>query len=249
MRREPSERSEMVSQLLLGECLTIIEEKDSWLFVENAFDGYCGWVDAKTITPVSESYFNEYIEHSGYEASHEICHAYDMNRGYHILIPIGASLNYYNKETNEFEIADKRYKITSSIDVTNHKRSNQIVDMATALLNTPYLWGGRTVFGIDCSGLTQLLYKIIGIKLPRDASQQVNEGITINFVSEAQPGDLAFFDNDEGAIVHVGVLDGKGNIIHSSGKVRKDIFDQQGIFNNRLGKYTHKLRVIKRIIE
>ncbi len=249
MRREPSERSEMVSQLLLGECLTIIEEKDSWLFVENAFDGYCGWVDAKTITPVSESYFNEYIEHSGYEASHEICHAYDMNRGDHILIPIGASLNYYNKETNEFEIADKRYKITSSIDVTNHKRSNQIVDMATALLNTPYLWGGRTVFGIDCSGLTQLLYKIIGIKLPRDASQQVNEGITINFVSEAQPGDLAFFDNDEGAIVHVGVLDGKGNIIHSSGKVRKDIFDQQGIFNNRLGKYTHKLRVIKRIIE
>ena len=249
MRREPLERSEMVSQLLLGECLTIIEEKDSWLFVENAFDGYCGWVDAKTITPVSESYFNEYIEHSGYEASHEICHAYDMNRGDHILIPIGASLNYYNKETNEFEIADKRYKITSSIDVTNHKRSNQIVDMATALLNTPYLWGGRTVFGIDCSGLTQLLYKIIGIKLPRDASQQVNEGITINFVSEAQPGDLAFFDNDEGAIVHVGVLDGKGNIIHSSGKVRKDIFDQQGIFNNRLGKYTHKLRVIKRIIE
>ena len=249
MRREPSERSEMVSQLLLGECLTIIEEKDSWLFVENAFDGYCGWVDAKTITPVSESYFNEYIEHSGYEASHEICHAYDMNRGDHILIPIGASLNYYNKETNEFEIADKRYKITSSIDVTNHKRSNQIVDMATALLNTPYLWGGRTVFGIDCSGLTQLLYKIIGIKLPRDASQQVNEGITINFVSEAQPGDLAFFDNEEGAIVHVGVLDGKGNIIHSSGKVRKDIFDQQGIFNNRLGKYTHKLRVIKRIIE
>lgn len=249
MRREPSERSEMVSQLLLGECLTIIEEKDSWLFVENAFDGYCGWVDAKTITPVSESYFNEYIEHSGYEASHEICHAHDMNRGDHILIPIGASLNYYNKETNEFEIADKRYKITSSIDVTNHKRSNQIVDMATALLNTPYLWGGRTVFGIDCSGLTQLLYKIIGIKLPRDASQQVNEGITINFVSEAQPGDLAFFDNDEGAIVHVGVLDGKGNIIHSSGKVRKDIFDQQGIFNNRLGKYTHKLRVIKRIIE
>jgi gamma-D-glutamyl-L-lysine dipeptidyl-peptidase len=249
MRREPSERSEMVSQLLLGECLTILEEKDSWLYVENAFDGYRGWIDSKTITPVSETYYNEYIEHSGYEVSSEICHAIDVNRGDHILIPIGASLNYYRDETKEFEIADKKYRITSSIDVVNHKSSNGIIDMAAALLNAPYLWGGRTAFGIDCSGFTQLLYKIIGIKLPRDASQQVNEGQTINFVSEVKAGDLAFFDNDEGAIVHVGILDGNGNIIHSSGKVRKDTFDQQGIFNNRLGKYTHKLRVIKRVVE
>lgn len=249
MRKEPSERSEMVSQLLLGECLTILEEKESWFYVENAFDGYRGWIDSKMITSISEKYFTEYLEHSGYEVSPEICHAFDVSRGDHILIPIGASLNYYCAETNEFEIADKKYRITSSIDVANHKKSNEVFDMANALLNTPYLWGGRTVFGIDCSGLTQLLFKIVGVKLPRDASQQVNEGITVNFVSEAQAGDLAFFDNDEGEIVHVGVLDGNGNIIHSSGKVRKDTFDQQGIFNNRLGKYTHKLRIIKRIAE
>jgi|APDOM4702015159_1054818.scaffolds.fasta_scaffold04176_1 hypothetical protein len=249
MRKEPSEKSEMVSQLLLGECLKIIEEKGAWLFVENAFDGYQGWIDGKMITPVSEKYYKEYIEHAGYEVSPEICHALDVNRGDHILIPIGASLNYYNDATKEFEIADKKYRITSSIDVVNHKKSNEVFDMATALLNTPYLWGGRTVFGVDCSGLTQLLYKIVGVKLPRDANQQVNIGSVVNFISEVKSGDLAFFDNEEGDITHVGVLDGEGNIIHSSGKVRKDTFDQQGIFNNRLGKYTHKLRIIKRISE
>lgn len=249
MRREPSERSEMVSELLLGECLTILDEQGSWSFVENAYDGYQGWVDSKMFTPVLKGYFEEYQSHAGYEVNPGICHAFDINRGDHILVPTGASLNYYNPQTNEFEIADKKYRITSYIDVVNYKNSSEIVDMATALLNTPYLWGGRTAFGIDCSGFTQLLYKIAGIKLPRDASQQVHEGKTINFISEAKPGDLAFFDNEEGNIVHVGILDGQGSIIHASGKVRKDTFDQQGIFNNRLGKYTHSFRIIKRLID
>jgi len=249
MRHEPSERSEMVSQLLLGECLTILEEQGSWSYVENAYDGYKGWIDSKTYTPVSKKYFDEFVEHSGYETCPGICHAYDTSRGDHILIPTGANLNYYNDETKEFEIADKRYKITSFIDVVNFRKSTEIVDMAVALLNTPYVWGGRSAFGIDCSGLTQLLYKIAGVKLPRNASEQVQEGTPVNFVSEAKPGDLAFFDNEEGNIIHVGILDGAGNIIHASGKVRKDTFDQQGIFNNRLGKYTHNLRVIKRIVE
>lgn len=249
MRGEPSEKSEMVSQLLLGECLTILEEKENWSYIENAYDGYKGWIDSKTITPVSRQYFEEYAEHSGYEVCPGICHAHDIIRGDHILIPTGASLNYYNNETKEFEIADKKYKITSFIDVVNYKKSSEIVDMANALLNTPYLWGGRSAFGIDCSGFTQLLFKIAGIKLPRDASQQVHEGSPVNFVSEVKPGDVAFFDNEDGTIIHVGILDGEGSIIHASGKVRKDAFDQQGIFNNRLGKYTHKLRIIKRMVE
>jgi len=116
------------------------------------------------------------------------------------------------------------------------------------MLSCPYLWGGRNPFGIDCSGFTQLVYKVNDVALPRDASQQVEMGRTLNFLNEAKPGDLAFFDNDEGAIVHVGILLGHNKIIHSSGKVRTDVVDHQGIFNVDLKRYTHKLRVIKTVL-
>jgi len=110
------------------------------------------------------------------------------------------------------------------------------------------MWGGRSPFGIDCSGLVQMVYKLSGIKLPRDANQQSTKGIPVNFLSEAVPGDLAFFDNEEGNIVHTGIILSNNRIIHSSGRVRVDSLDHEGIYNENLKQYTHKLRIIKRII-
>jgi len=110
------------------------------------------------------------------------------------------------------------------------------------------LWGGRSPYGIDCSGLTQVVYKIIGLSIPRDAGQQVMIGETVNFINMVQPGDLAFFDNDEEIITHVGIIIDNGKIIHSSGYVKIESLDHQGIFNSETQKYSHKLRVIKRII-
>jgi len=110
------------------------------------------------------------------------------------------------------------------------------------------LWGGRSPFGIDCSGFTQIIYKMAGIKIPRDASQQVHVGTALSFVDETQPGDLAFFDDEEGNIVHVGILWKRNKIIHASGKVRIDNVDQFGIFNVDTKRYTHKMRVMKKII-
>ena len=112
----------------------------------------------------------------------------------------------------------------------------------------PYLWGGKSTFGIDCSGLTQQVYKLGGYELPRDAYQQAELGEVLSFVEEAEPGDLAFFDNADGKIIHVGIILGDYKIIHAHGKVRIDPFDSNGIFNTDSQKYSHKLRFIKKVI-
>mgnify|MGYP003978580471 FL=1 len=123
----------------------------------------------------------------------------------------------------------------------------KITENAMMYLNSPYLWGGRTPFGIDCSGFTQMVYRLQGIDLPRDAYQQAEVGTTLSFVEESEAGDLAFFDNAEGKVIHVGIILDNNHIIHASGKVRIDRIDQQGIFNKEEGKHTHKLRLIKSI--
>jgi len=115
-------------------------------------------------------------------------------------------------------------------------------------LHAPYVWGGRSPFGIDCSGFTQMAYKIAGIQLLRDASQQATQGETISFISDARPGDLLFFDDEEGFITHTGILMPDSRVIHASGRVRVDKVDHQGIFDQESGKYTHKLRLIKKIL-
>ncbi|MGK0175927.1 MAG: cell wall-associated NlpC family hydrolase, partial [Ulvibacter sp.] len=123
-----------------------------------------------------------------------------------------------------------------------------LINTAFMYLNTPYLWGGKTPFGIDCSGLTQMVYKLCGYKLLRDASQQAMQGEVLSFIEESEPGDLAFFDNSEGDIVHVGIIMKDNYIIHAHGKVRIDRIDHSGIYNIDTRRHTHKLRVIKKII-
>jgi hypothetical protein len=158
-------------------------------------------------------------------------------------ITLGASLSFLNHSeinTENFEFEGMK---TSGV-----KPKTDLLTTAYMYLNAPYLWGGKTPFGIDCSGFTQMVYKLNGYKVLRDASQQSTQGEALSFIEESEPGDLAFFDNDEGKIIHVGIMMENNYIIHASGKVRIDRVDHLGIYNAELNKHTHRLRVIKKII-
>lgn len=248
-RKEPSERSEMVNQVLFGEALKVLETKQSWSKVELEYDGYECWMDNKQFIAISAAEYNR-ISQGDYHLPTEPVEVLKQISP-KLLFPIlmGSNLPDYNK--GSFVIGKNKYSVKGKVKRFNEKSTrNQIIETAFMYLNTPYLWGGRSLFGIDCSGYTQMVYKLNGIRIPRDASQQAevfNPG-NLSFLEEAQPGDLAFFDNDDGKIVHVGFVLENNQIIHASGKVRIDKLDHQGIFNRDLNKYTHKLRLLKNII-
>jgi len=171
----------------------------------------------------------------------------DQEHGHYIPITIGCSLPYFDGLTCNLEGFE--YHFDGQTNSVKHGKLPQFVsEIASLYLNAPYLWGGRSPLGIDCSGFTQVVFKAAGVRLPRDAYQQAEVGQTLGFVEEASEGDLAFFDNAEGKIIHVGIVLKDRFIIHASGKVRIDKLDHQGIFNRETGKYSHTLRVIKRIV-
>ena len=252
VRAQASEKSEMITQLLFGEVVEIIKLSQraaalssGWLQVRCTWDNYVGWVNEKQLIILQNA--NGITEKSQHATSFEICQA-AMSDDFSIPITIGSTLPYY--DGIQFKIGEKRFtfsgqaihaeQITPSADF--------LLKAARKYLYAPYLWGGRSAFGIDCSGLVQMCYKMMNIVLPRDAYQQAEEGRLVDFVQETQPGDLAFFDNATGNIVHVGIVMADSTIIHASGRVRIDQLDHYGIFNTEIKKYSHKLRIVKRLL-
>ncbi len=234
LRKEPSHRSEMVSELLLGETGKVISEDTDFVEIECTYDGYKGWIQRKQVIiqhhlPKQDGYFTNPVQDIHF--NHSACR-------------VGLGTPYYNdkvilgKTQISYPFIENRLLKFNEVNV---------LKLLEQYMHTPYLWGGKSVFGIDCSGLTQQLYKLMSIWLPRDAYQQIEYGEEVAFLSEAKTGDLAFFDNEEGKIIHVGVLVNNSDIIHASGTVRHDKIDMGGIIHSESGERTHKLRIVKRI--
>lgn len=246
VRREPSDTSEMVTQLLFGDAFKVEEQKEGWHFITTLYDHYEGWIDRKQFLPVSKTTYDHLSQHPSPVSAELFQLITDTKTGNSFPIVMGSSLPFFRD--GKCQIENRIFSFDGNVRAFE-KTSNRNAIVETALLfqNTPYLWGGRTLLGIDCSGFTQLVFKANGIKLKRDAYQQAELGEPYSFVEEAQIGDLAFFDNEEGKITHVGILIGDNKIIHASGCVRIDPFDHLGIFTPERGGYTHNLRVIKNI--
>jgi hypothetical protein len=242
LRLEPSDRSEIVSQVLFGEHFQILEQLKPWAKIKTQYDDYEGWIDSKQIQLISETNFNQLSE-DAIVLNGDLIEYVTMTNNLLLPIPLGASLSFLNH--NDINTENFNFEGTK---INGIKPKANILNTAFMYLNAPYLWGGKTPFGIDCSGFTQMVYKLNGYKLLRDASQQATQGDALSFIEESEAGDLAFFDNEEGNIIHVGIIMEDNYIIHASGKVRIDRLDHLGIYNAETNKHTHKLRVIKKII-
>ncbi|GGH64572.1 MAG: hydrolase Nlp/P60 [Bacteroidetes bacterium] len=246
MRAEPSDLSEMVNQALFGEAFKIVDQRKLWYRIRLAHDGYEGWIDKKQAELITKEKYTALTKAHLPLAGAPVDMLQSKNHLDHLMVVQGSFLPGLNK-TDYVEIGERTYSAPHEI-IREKGPKADLVEWAYSYINTPYLWGGRSPFGIDCSGFTQLVYRMIGHSIPRDASEQANCGEALSFIEEAEPGDLAFFDNSDGKIIHVGILLKDNYIIHASGKVRLDRLDQSGIHNAELRTHTHRLRVIKKIL-
>ncbi|MDR1226019.1 MAG: C40 family peptidase [Prevotellaceae bacterium] len=247
MRVEANERSEMASQLLWGETFRVEERVGGWLRIHSNFDRYQAWVSERMVRTFEREAW-EQLSAQPYQVCTGLCTAVSERTGEQQLIPHGSLLYHYNETTRTFALAEETYKLMQEMPAMPSNKVKGILQTAQSMINSPYLWGGRTILGVDCSGFTQLCYRLNSAILPRDACQQAEKGEVVDFITSAKPADLAFFDNEDGKIAHVGLILNEGKIIHASGRVRINKLDSEGIYSEELGKYTHKLRLIKRML-
>lgn len=247
VRAEASDKSEMVTQLLFGDHYSVIgaTEGGNWLQIRIFFDGYEGWIDAKQHYAILDEYF-EQISHSDYKICLDVS-ATILYKKHTVPIVIGSILPI---STHELFSPEEHLAFNGESKSLGQKREFDFVKQVShKYLNAPYLWGGKSPFGIDCSGFTQQVFKICGYALKRDAWQQAQQGMPVNGLSEAQPGDLAFFTRKSDKISHVGIILENQCIIHASGKVRIDALDEEGILNVDSNTRSHRLVEIRRILK
>lgn len=240
LRSGPSHKTEMLSQVLFGEKYKVVSRAGTWTKVETCFDNYAGWIDDAHIqhSMVADATPGMVLNRS------LLCHKSDKTK---LVLEAGCEIFEPDFKSGTFKAGNNIYT-AFELNESYITCSDQFGDLALRYINSPYIWGGRIPSGIDCSGLTQLVYKIKGISLPRDSWKQAETGTAIDFIDQAETGDLVFFDNDRGKISHVGMILSKGLVIHASGRVRVDSIDHMGIYKQEIGGYSHKLRMIRRIV-
>ncbi len=241
LRSGPTHKSEMLSQVLFGEKYIIADKAGSWIKVTTLYDNYSGWLDTDHL-----QHRPDINNKTGYVINRPVtCFREDKTK---MVLEAGCEIYDPDFVSRSFNLGDRRYKAGEDFNEKCIKVNETLSDTAVRFINSPYIWGGRIPSGIDCSGLVQLVYKIHGTAIPRDSGDQAETGNMIDFIHETKPGDLVFFDNERGKISHVGMIFSDGLVIHASGRVRIDAIDHQGIFRTDTGRYSHRLRMIRRII-
>ncbi|MEI6881379.1 MAG: C40 family peptidase [Bacteroidota bacterium] len=241
VRAEASSKSEMITQLLFGDIYQVLSQNDDWIFIETLSDKYTGWInhlqhfELKNTSLITEK--AEVLDVFPFQS------AFNKSSKQTQLIPFGSNIFKSNSSKN-FAIDEDEFET-----ISQNQDKLDLVSTAKLFLSSPYLWGGKTAMGIDCSGFTQVVFKSHNLQLQRDAWQQAQQGVVVDFLSLSLPGDLAFFDNDEGKITHVGILLNNAEIIHASGQVKIEKIDNYGIIHMDNNQYSHKLRLIRRIIK
>lgn len=246
LRAAPSHKSEMASQLLFGELVEVMERKGrQWLKVRCVHDNFVAWAATNQLTELTPSEFESIQENFAFGL--ELVQA---AMGYNHFIPITIGARLPNFDGLNFKLGEMQFTYSGQAVASSDlkKQAGFLIKMAKRYLNAPFVWGGRSPFGIDGSGLVQVLFSMTGHQLPRDPAAQIEIGQTIDFVEQVQAGDLAFFENKNGRIFHVGLVMEDQAIIHAHGQVRIDRLDHYGIFNEETKRYTHKLRLCKRIL-
>lgn len=246
VRKEPAHQAEQVTQLLFGDHYTVLEHAmdNTWMKISIDFDRYEGWIDVKQHQSISKEYYN-HINHAEFKITTDLTATLLYNKSPQMvlmgsIIPISSSELFKMEEQFAFNGESK--------NLGQRREFDFLRTIASKYLNCPYLWGGKSPFGIDCSGFTQMVFKICGHKLLRDAAQQANQGKAVSSVAAYRQGDLAFFHGAKGEIIHTGILLSDNKIIHASGKVRVDVFNENGIVHAETKMLTHQLSAVRRIL-
>lgn len=248
IRKENSERSEMISQLIFGDCFKILEQIEDKILIENFDDQYVGWVDQKQTIEISQTDYKAYTAKSKQIVTLDQTYISQTNQKtkQRIIYPIYLGSQLIGEK---FQLGDIIFQILKPKSINKTKTNIlSLITIALKYVSAPYLWGGKSLYGIDCSGFTQMCYKQIGVNLLRDAKDQITQGEEVKTLEEAEKGDLCFFHNTEGKITHVGIYIGSNLIIHASGQVKIDPIDQKGILPQHSSTYSHQLNKIKRYL-